>query len=169
VTVKKAGFSIAVPNSWSAVDFGLDPKLLQAVLKKFQKANPSVHVTENEATYVENHIALLASDPSNEAKGLQVVFVAGKFPEPSTSDVRQILAGVPNVAIRAIALGRLPAIEAIFAVEENLPDGTRVNAFHTQYYISGKKGFLQFDFNTQDDNQHAQVRNTMIHSLRLLR
>jgi hypothetical protein len=173
VTVKKAGFSIAVPKRWVTVD--PNSKTFQDTLKRLRKANPNLAHTllspRNLAQEAKNSVLFVLDTGGGKFhSNMSVAFVRDVTSPPSEDDVRQGLnaQGLSEVETRTTNIADVEGVEAASQQDVNTPQGT-LTLHTTEYAVLDDKGGLILVFTGLDDGRQDPTVQTMIQSLKLLR
>lgn len=170
VTVKNAGFSIAVPNPWVT----LDPtsKDFSNRLKKFRKANPDF-LSSNEVDVAVKHSKLFAIDPAGDSfhSNVNVTHFPDVSRAPTEDEIRGSLTTfASDIETKPMSVAGSAGIEAAYQFQVNVPEGGAAPRLHgTAYAVLGRKGGLLVVFTALEDGRQDPTTQTMIHSLKLLR
>jgi hypothetical protein len=165
VTVKKAGFSIAVPDGWLTLD--LTRKDIDKAFKQMRESSPELAASlpENASTLTAQGLKLFAQDASGGGSNVNVIASPLVASRPTPEAVRGLLKdAVPNVEVKKTRVAGVRAVEAAgtFAI-----GATTVHS--TSYFVLGKSGLLQITFSGLEDGRQDPTVQTMIGSLKLLR
>ena len=172
VTIKKAGFSLEVPNTWLA----LDPtsKSYAEVLRRVAAANPKLAPSLKQFSSVASSVVLFAVDQSDAdfASNLSVVpLPLDKSVLSDPADVQTVLkAQLPQASglkVQKTKVAGVGALVATAALNANRPDGSPYTAHLTAYFVASKSSVLDFDFSTSDDGRQNSTVQTMVNSLTL--
>src|SRR5262249_52304056 len=173
VTVKKAGFTIAVPKRWVT----LDPtsKGLQGQLKRLRKRNPELAKTALSPDALAQGAktsVLFMLDTAGETfhANVHVALVRDAVSPPSQDDIRGELngEGFPEVETNMTNVADVEAVEAASQQDVNYAQGT-LTLHMTVYALLGDKGGIAIIFTGLDDGRQDPTVQTMIQSLKLLR
>ena len=176
VTLKKAGFSIAVPDTWLA----LDPKSKSYVdnLDRVAAANPKLaSLMKQGAGLVASNAQFFAADQTSTGSSANLVVIPLPIDKSELSNptgVQTVLKAsfqgqVPDLATHKTKVAGTPALLSTGTLHATRPDGTPVTVYVSFYLVSSKIGVLDFDFSTTDNGQQDRTVQTMLHSLKLLR
>ena len=142
VVVKKAGFSIAIPDSW--------------------------HVATNDAAFRTTQYLQVAFTNVKRAT-LILVLLLPTDSLPSTSALRAELAPrLDNVHITRTKVGGASALQAVGSQKKRAANGVVHTVFETIDLVSGSKGLLDFNFGGKTNGRHDKTVQTMIKSVALL-
>lgn len=144
MTDKTAGFSIAVPDSWSNVTH--DPDFASTKYLRVAVGDPGLPQV----------LLVLLIKPSKSL--------------PTIADLKPSLAAVSNdFAFSKTRIANAKAIQAVGTEKKKLSDGTTLTIHETVYVVQGSHGTLDFNFAGRvAGNQDPNVQ-TMINSLVLLK
>jgi len=175
VEVKKGGFSIAVPNTWLA----LDPKSksFNEMLVASAKADPDLAPTLDQFKTVAPYALFLAADQSaatysSDLLVLQLPIARSELSHPS--DVQTVLesafAGkLSDLTTRTIKVADTKSLIASGNLPVTALDGSQVTAYLTALLVPTRDGVLDFTFGTAAPGDQDSTLQAMIQSLKLLR
>jgi hypothetical protein len=171
VTVKEAGFTITVPNSWVTRDVTHMP-----VSKSFDKQHPELadvvptgepDLLQTDPMFFTGRAALVAVDTKGASPhaALLVAFDPHVYVERSVADFSPKKFGgiLDDLEVTSLKLGRLQVIQVSGVAKES-------SLHSTQYFaLNQKTGELQFFFATTDDGRQNKAVQRIVRSLKLLR
>jgi hypothetical protein len=173
VTVKKAGFSIAVPKRWVTLD--PSSKAFQAELKKLRKRNPELAKTSLSPEVLAQAAktsVLFMLDTAGDTfhTNVHVAHVRDAISPPTEDDIRGGLEaeGITEVETNMTSVADVEAVEAASQEDVNYPQGT-LTLHITAYALLGNKGGLAIVFTGLDDGRQDPTVQTMVQSVKLLR
>jgi hypothetical protein len=162
VTVKKAGFSVELPDTWVAID--LTKKQAAALLKGVRKKLPELaaQLPDDIAAFFQQNVKFFAVDPAPGERHGNVNAVLSPdalvLPPKKANKKYYKEAGLFGVHIVDAKIGGRPGYE--------------LNGMNQrQFWVIGNRGLLIFAFSssTADDPRDDPVVMTMMESVKLLR
>ena len=171
VTVKKAGFSMAIPDTWLVVD--ATSKNFRDQMQKVADANPQLGPLVEQVD--PSFSKLFAADQTNLTFSNNVQVVAVDYDKSVISQPKAVKAGLEaletfqdiEVTKTKFAGRRALGVHATFDV--NSPEGTSVRVHSTSYLVAAKKGVLQIVFSTLEDGRQDPTVQTMVDNFKFVR
>jgi hypothetical protein len=176
VTVKKGGFTIAVPDTWLA----LNPKskAFVAALNKVAAKNPKMKdALQTAVASLGSNGQFMAIDASGGDYSPSLTVSALPVDKSALDD----LDGLKSAYQQTLPEGVLQGVEARHATVDGLTaaeitasmrlttlSGQAVTAYGTSYFLSAAHGVLEFDFGTLDPGAQDSTLQTMLSSLRVV-
>jgi hypothetical protein len=171
VRIKKAGFSMAVPDTWLVLD--ATSKRFVEEMQKAAEANPKLApLLEQLDTSSSKLYAADATNPtfSNNVQVLSTDEDKSVITQPKAVEAQlKSLGPLENVEVHQTKVAGRRALEAFATLDVNSPDGALLHAYSRSFLVPVKKGLLQIVFTTQDDGRQNATVQTMIDSFNLLR
>jgi len=166
VTVKKGGFSIAIPNAWVTLD--MTRKDIDELFQRARKLAPELAASlpDDAAALTKQGVTLVAREVGSTDFNDNVLVTLTRTisSRPTPAVVRAFLHGLPNaVEVTKTTVAGVPAVQAL-----TTNDVGTTTVYSTAYYVLGKKGLLQIAFSTGEDGAQDLTVQTMIRSLKLL-
>jgi hypothetical protein len=169
LTVKKAGFSIAVPGTWGAVDF--TKKSADKLLTALQQNFPSLasQLPGSASAYLQKNVVFVAIEKTNGfAANLNVIRLPGLNTAPTISDISaSILQIAPQAKFTNTRVGGVRAVRAKYNLSVTTAQG-RISGVITQYAFTGNRGGLIVTLTGSIDNPHGALFKTIIKTVKLL-
>ena len=171
VTVKKAGFSMAVPDAWLV----LDPtsKNFRDRMQKAADANPALAPFIEQIDPSTNR--LYAAHQTNPSFADNVAVLSLGDDKSAISQPKAVKAELEapevfqDVEVHKTKVAGRRALEAHATFEVNSPDGTRIRVHSTSYLVPAKKELLQIVFSTLEDGRQDPTVQTMVDNFKFLR
>jgi hypothetical protein len=172
VRVKNAGFSMAVPDGWLAIDPA--SKSFRDLKQQIAEADPEL------ASFVEqidpSEVKLFALDQTNPNFTSNALVVSSGYDKSVISQPKAVKAGVEaqagnleGIEVRKTKVDGRRSLELVATQETSLRDGTSSRVYSTSYFVPAKKDVLQIVFTTLQDGREDPTVRTMIDSVNLLR
>lgn len=169
LTVAKAGFSVAVPKSWGAVD--MTKKQANKDLTALKKNFPSIasQVPGDSASYLQKNVVLVAIEKTiGFAANINVIRIPGLTAAPTISDISaSILQIAPHAKFTNTRVGGVRAVSARYNLSVTTAKG-RISGVITQYAFTGSQGGLIVTLTGSTDNPHGALFKTIIKTVKLL-
>ena len=166
VKVKKAGFSIAVPDDWSVLN--LTRGDIDDVFEELERESPEIanQLPADAQALVAQNIVLFAIEEGDGDFGanVNVLRVPGGTDDPTIEDIQTQLSGIaPDAVVTETTVGGAPAIKAVFEIAA--PAG---QAALVQYAMAGEEDGLVFTFTALASDPHTRIFRTMARNIKLL-
>jgi hypothetical protein len=169
VAVKKAGFSIAVPDTWQSFD--PTSKTAASAYAAMKRSDAKFASLPRFASF-DSRIKLLALDPAGDEPWdvMSVELDQGRsLPTLQQEEATAKANGNDVIASRKTTVAGAPALEIVSTLFSSAADNSPVKTYDTAYVVLGKRGLLTFLTTTRDDGRQDPHVQTMIGNLTLLR
>ena len=167
--VAKAGFSIAVPDSWGAVD--ITKKSANKLLTTLKSNFPSLasQLPGDATTFLQKNVVLLAIEKAGSpAANLNVIRFPGVNAPPTISDISSSIRQIaPDAKFANTRVAGVRAVSAKYNLSVTTKNG-RISGVITQYAFTGNQGLLVVTFTGSTGNPHAALFKTIIKTVKLL-
>ena len=166
VTIKKAGFSIAVPKAWVVLDVTRKDvsNIFSELKKRFPKLAASLP-TNVESLVAQNIVLLALEQGASFHSNVNVLRIPGITQAPTITDIEASAKQVsPTATLSKTKVAGVSAVKVTY----QLMSGT-IPVATTQYALLGPKGGLSFTFTAAQDDPHTSVFSKMVKSIKLLR
>jgi hypothetical protein len=174
VTVKNAGFSVALPDTWLA----LDPrsKTLAVDMSRAATANPKLEPLLRQFSAISSSIRLFAADQTNTTFSSNLLVLPIPIDTSELShprDVQTVLnsvlqghvVGLETHKTRIAGASALVSTGTLSALGTN---GTPFTVHATIYLVSTKHGVMDFDFSTPDSARDDATLQAIVDHIKLL-
>ena len=167
--VTKAGFSIAVPGSWGAVD--VTKKSANAILTTLKKNFPSLasQLPGDATSFLQRNVVLLAIEKTvGFAANINVIRIPQLTTAPTIADISaSILQIAPDAKFANTRVAGVRAVSAEYNLSVTTAKG-RISGVITQYAFTGNKGGLIITLTGSSDSPHRALFKTIIRTVKLL-
>ena len=167
--IAKAGFSIAVPGSWGAVD--ITKKSANKLLTTLRSNFPSLasQLPGDATSFLQKNVVLLAVEKTTGfAANINVIRIPQLNTAPTIADISpSILQIAPDAKFANTRVAGVRAVSAKYNLSVTTKGG-RINGVITQYAFTGNKGGLIITLTGSSGNPHVALFKTIIKTVKLL-
>jgi hypothetical protein len=172
--IKAAGFTIAIPETWLALDPKSSASL--ATLEATAERNPQLSSSIEQFKSMRSSIKFWAVDAGGTSYASNMLVLPTPFdrsivkrPATIEASLKSALGdSVESLSAHKVRLAGVGAVEADATLTINSPAGTPMTVYATIYFLPTKKGLVDIDFSSDKPADSDTTLQTMIKSLRLL-
>ena len=172
--VKGAGFSVALPVTWLA----LDPKSpsATALLQRGVEKNPKLKAVLSQWSSLRSSVKLMAFDAAATTFASNLIVLPTPFDKSVVQQPRSVVAalkaqlgstfsvqGAHKVRVAGVA-----ALEADYTAQLDNANGTPTTAYASAYFLPTKKGVIVLEFTSATPPSIDNTLQVMVHSLKML-